>query len=276
MNLNEYQSNFPLSFAKIHGLGNNFIIIAVQKDLLSFFTTEKIIDICSNHIGVGADGLILIHPDNSVTMYNPDGSFMGMCGNGIRCVTGFISRILNSKAQQHKFNVEGREIVCKIVEINSPYSSIVEVEMGAPEILNDIHLSVFNFDCTPVLIPNPHAIIFVNERLEKEFFLNIGSKIENDSNFPNRTNVEFVKVESSSKIQVDVWERGAGATLACGTGACASVCASYLKGYIGKHCTVSLPGGELKIELVIDDNNQIKQVLMTGPEEQIFTGVIRL
>lgn len=238
-----------MKFQKWHGLGNDFILI---KDSLKKpnFLAKKL---CHRHFGIGADGLVLIlsseKADCRMRIFNPDGSEAEMCGNAIRCVAQYIGK--------EKLKVETLAGITQVEIIGSK----VRVNMGKAK-----HLGNFG-RITAISMGNPHAVLFV-----ENFDFNWqkrGQEIENSRRlFPQKTNVEFVKVVDKNNLEVKVWERGAGATLACGTGACASTYASFLKKKTNNKVNVHLPGGKLKIE--INDNND--NIYMTGPATKVFEG----
>ena len=239
-----------MRFQKWHGLGNDFILIEGSLKNPNFLAKK----LCDRHFGIGADGLVLILPstkaDYRMRIFNPDSSEAEMCGNAIRCVAKYI----NKKSIRV-------ETLAGIIEPELLSNGQVKVNMGKPN-----HIGDFN-QITAISIGNPHAVLFV-----KNFdfdWQKKGREIENNIKlFPKKTNVEFVRVIDKNNLEVKVWERGAGATLACGTGACAAAFASFLKKKTNNKVNVYLPGGKLKIE--IKDN-----IYMTGPAIKGFEGEIR-
>jgi diaminopimelate epimerase len=278
-----------VKFTKMNGLGNDFIILdykEYKKIGLLPDTLAKIL--CNRNFSIGADGLIIINPetdkaDISWIFYNSDGSAAQMCGNGMRCFARYISdkKIINKK----EFSVETKAgiIIPEIISANE-----VRVNMGKPILepakipckcktnLN-IPYTVDNkeFLLNAVSMGNPHCIIFV-EKDSKNLALKYGAKIECDSIFPEKTNVEFVEIKSRNEIVINVWERGCGITSACGTGACATTVAGILNGYLNNCVKAYLPGGELKIEWqgTPDDTNHC--VYMTGRADYSFSGEVYL
>ena len=235
-------------FEKWNGLGNDFVII--KKSLPNL--KKLAIKLCNRHFGIGADGLVLILPskisDAKMRIFNPDGSEAEMCGNAIRCVAKFLNK------QSLKIETLAGIIKPEIIK------NKIRVNMGKAKFLN-------NFGkITSISIGNPHAVLFV-----KNFDFNWqaqGKKIENNLKlFPKKTNVEFVKIINKNNIEIKIWERGAGATLACGTGACASAYASFIKNKTSQNIKVHLPGGKLLINLKKDNT-----VFMTGDARKVFKG----
>lgn len=272
-----------MQFTKLHGCGNSFIVSQISSAAEAQHWRERAAKLCRPHFGVGADGILLpVVPTQGledrpikVVMINPDGSLMGMCGNGIRCVMRylFIKDILSANfSSMLRFDVEGRMISTS----SSDAGRSVRVGMGAASIeqANGELLSIKlesgeEFSGLPISMGNPHFVIFSDRFLTAQELSRIGSAIEHHPTFPGRTNVEFVRIESDGALTVQVWERGAGATLACGTGACASMVAAALTSRCGKLATVHMPGGDLTVEW----GGEGEEVYLTGPTEVIFSGV---
>jgi diaminopimelate epimerase len=275
-----------LAFTKYQGIGNDFVIVDNRpKDGTTALDGLPLKDLarklCDRNFGIGADGLIIAHPSNRAAVrmqiLNSDGSEPEMCGNGIRCLARFLWE--NTPADQRKdvMSIEtlaGIKVVALIVEENELKQ--VEVDMGEP-VFEDTDEEVLGADAKNtycfrrVSMGNPHAVIFLNN-FDNLDLAKDGAKIETDPKFPKSTNVEFVTVQNRKEITVKVWERGAGITLACGTGACATVVASVLKDLTDRTVTVHLPGGDLEIEWDSKDN----RVCMRGPAEKVFTGNIEV
>jgi diaminopimelate epimerase len=258
-----------INFTKMHGLGNDFVLIEGRKEALDQLEIKKLaVDICDRHFGVGADGLLIVWPSQKahyrMQIFNPDGSEPEMCGNGIRCFAKYVYE--TDQLKEEVISVETLAGVILPAVILGPEKQVlgVEVDMGIPKDEGEIALQGYKF--RKISIGNPHAIALVDE-LSKINLSDVGPKIENDKHFPNRTNVEFVKVLSEKELEVIVWERGAGETLACGTGACASMAAASILGRIGRRALVHLPGGNLEIEWSED-----KHLLLRGPAEKVFEG----
>lgn len=269
-----------LQFVKMQGTGNDFVIIdqrAAAGDSLPLQEIPEIAKkLCDRHFGVGADGLILVLPsdraDYRMRIFNPDGSEAEMCGNGIRCFTRYVWE--NAEEKKDVISVDtlaGIMVPAPIVEEGSFVG--VEVDMGEPSVeavKEPLKIENLDYSINKISMGNPHCVIFV-EDLQSVRIKEIGPIIENLPQFPNRTNVEFVQVLNDKEIDLKVWERGAGETLACGTGACASVVAASLNGLTGKKVVVHLPGGNIGIEWAQDNH-----ILMRGPAEKVFEGMIRL
>lgn len=278
------QNNNTIPFIKAHGIGNDFVIIDLLNNQLEYNWYELAKKMCDRNFGIGADGLILVLPsaaaDYRMRIINSDGTEPEMCGNGIRC---FARYLLDNDLARTSMTIETLAGVMKIdVIFEQALGTGFRVDMGRP-ILNAKDIPVNGFEdnvvseqidvdgemhtITCVSMGNPHCIIYTDDvdsiPLEK-----IGPKIENHPTFPKKINVEFVQIMNNGEIKIRVWERGAGITLACGTGACASVAASILDKKIDRIPTIAhLPGGDLSIEW-----NENGHIYMTGPAEIVFTG----
>ena len=272
-----------LEFTKMQGLGNDYIYIDATKiriknpSMLAKYMSDR-------HFGVGADGLILILPsskaDFSMRMFNADGSEAEMCGNGIRCVAKFVyDKCLTDK----KIITVDTKAGIKTLTLNvvGKYVDTVKVDMGIPKyesecipvisntkIAKNLKIEILDkiFDVTCVSMGNPHTVIFVDD-VDSFDVKKYGELIEKNEMFPQRTNVEFVEIKDNFNIKMRVWERGTGETLACGTGACASVVACVLNGLTSCNVKVQLLGGNL--DILYNDNNH---VYMTGPAKTVFEG----
>ena len=279
-----------LKFTKMEGLGNDYVYInTFEHDVLN--PSELSQKISDRHFGIGSDGLILIgksdKADFKMEIYNSDGSVAEMCGNGIRCVAKYVyDKRLTSKTEVTIETLAGVKKVNLILENDNV--SLVKVDMGEPILKADkipvnnytveksfdgelfVKTKINDYNFTAVSMGNPHAVCFV-DNLDFDISKD-GFTVENSVNFPNKVNVEFIKIISKNEIQMRVWERGASETLACGTGACASVVASYLNGYTDRKVLVNLLGGKLEIEW----NNENNHVYMTGPAREVFEGEIDL
>ncbi len=275
-----------MKFFKYQGLGNDFIIIEDLSEQIRINSSE-IKKICHRHFGIGADGLIIARPSEKADFYmsyfNADGTQAEMCGNGIRCLAKFLDE--TGKVNKDELSIEtlaGIKIL-KLFRQNSEIKEI-EVNMGSPRFrpeeipievegneVFDFLLSVNkkNFLISAVSMGNPHCVIEV-KKLDNSFISTTGPKIENHRIFPQRTNVEFMKIVSSEEIEVKVWERGVGETLACGTGACAAAVIAIKKGEAKSPVKVKLTGGTLTITW----SNQ-EDVLLRGPAEKVFHGEIK-
>lgn len=280
-----------LAFSKLHGLGNDFIVIdAIHQQLPNQDVSTIAQALCDRHFGIGADGLILIetstHSDLKMRIINSDGSEPQMCGNGIRCLARFAYE--NNLIDKEVFSVETLAgVIVPAVILTNGVVTAIEVDMGPPFLKNaEIPIlgtptnSTLNtpitvdgqlFNITTVSMGNPHAVVFI-DRPEDIDIETIGPKFEHHSLFPERTNTEFVRIESRTEATMRVWERGAGETLACGTGACAVLVAGVCNGYLDRKATIRLPGGSLSIEWL----TTTQHVMMTGPATLVFEGKIEI
>lgn len=271
-----------LKFTKMQGLGNDYVYMdAINQEIEN--EKELAIKVSDRHFGIGSDGLILICKseiaDFKMRILNSDGSEAEMCGNGIRCVGKFVyDNGLTTKTDLKIETLAGiKELVLNVVDGKV---DTVRVNMGEPilkpelipvkSINNKVELNVLDrkFDFTCVSMGNPHAITIVDDT--KNFDVEkYGKIVEVDNHFPNRTNVEFINVIDKNNINMRVWERGAGETLACGTGSCASTVACILNGLVDRKVNVHLLGGDLLVEWNEEDNN----VYMTGEAKTVFEGI---
>lgn len=277
-----------MDFVKMHGLGNDFVIVEVSSwedaDALQPYARA----VCNRNFGVGADGLIVIGPDREMDVFmrifNSDGSEPEMCGNGIRCVARYVyEHDLVEKTSISVRTLAG-PIYPEVKVLNGQLVSVT-VDMGEPILsralipmlgIGDnvkVKASTVNgeFELTGVSMGNPHCVIFVTD-IDKIPVAVWGPELENHQLFPAKTNVEFVQVIRRDEMIMRVWERGAGITLACGTGACATLVAAVLNGYTDRATTIHLLGGDLFIEWKEQDNH----VYMTGPAIEVFSGRIEL
>ena len=275
-----------IEFTKYHGLGNDFILIDNRHAPEPLITPDRAIALCDRHFGIGADGVIFALPggegtDYGMRIFNSDGSEPEMCGNGIRCLARFLAVL------------EGGETPGRSYDIHTPAGTIspqieaggrVKVDMGLPQLLaREIPTTLVEGDrqviaaamevagqtwtVTCVSMGNPHCLTFVGDA-DAIALADLGPKFEHHPAFPQRTNTEFIEVVNNNHLKMRVWERGAGATLACGTGACATVVAGVLNGKCDRQTTVELPGGCLDIHW----DEESGRVYMSGPAEKVFTG----
>ena len=275
-----------MKFTKMHGLGNDYVYVNCFEEKIdnppavARFVSDR-------HFGIGSDGLIMINPsktaDFEMEMYNADGSRGEMCGNGIRCVAKYVYDYgLTDKSQISVETLGGIKYLDLTVEDGKV--SLVKVDMGKPELEADlipiisereqvidepIEVDGKEYHMTGVSMGNPHTVIYVDDvkglDLEK-----IGPKFENHERFPKRINTEFVHCIDRQTVEMRVWERGSGETLACGTGACAVAVSSILNNLTDTQVTVKLLGGDLQIEW----DREKDRVFMTGPATVVFDGVI--
>jgi len=274
-------------FWKMHGLGNDYVVINNIDGRMNGWNLGEIAKkICRRRFSVGADGLILVCKssiaDVKMRIFNADGSEAEMCGNGIRCLAKYCFE--NDIVRRAEMKIETLAGVKKVwLKFKHGLVESVTVDMGAPIldrsmipmkgegrcIGEKLEVDDEEFRITALSVGNPHCVIFV-EDVSKFPVEKFGPKIEKYPLFPNRTNVEFAEVIRDGEMKIRVWERGVGETLACGTGACASVVAANLTGRISGGCIVHLLGGDLKIEY---EGNRI---LMCGAAEKAFEGIISL
>lgn len=274
-------------FIKMHGLGNDFVVIEDLDDELSL-SAATVASICDRHTGVGADGLILIRRlDGDLYMHyqNADGSLAEMCGNGIRCFAKYV--VDAGLVSEDSFDV-GTLGGARRIEVSRDEGGVfaaATVDMGVP-VLDPASIPVVTDEeivqatkvetshgpvfITAVSMGNPHAVIFVDD-VDAAPVETLGPELESHSMFPNQTNVEFAQVLPDERIRLRVWERGVGETLACGTGACATVVAASLGCEIGTEAVVELPGGALGIRWAPN-----RTVYMTGPATEVFRGTLEL
>ncbi len=275
-----------MKFTKMEGLGNDYIYVNCFQEKVE--QPQKLaIQYSDRHFGIGSDGLILIMPsevaDFRMDMYNSDGSQAEMCGNGIRCVGKYVYDYgLTQKTQitvetlagikTLNLHVERGKVKLVTVDMGSPIlqSSLIPVVSEKPEVVNEpITVAGTVYQVTCVSMGNPHAVVFVDN--VKELPLEtIGPKFEHHAWFPRRINTEFVEVLNPHEVNMRVWERGAGETLACGTGACASAVACILNHMTENEITLHLVGGDLRVQWDRDKN----RIFMTGPATVVFDGEI--
>lgn len=278
-----------MRFVKMHGAGNDFIVVDGDKESLAEEHLPSIArHACDRNLGIGADGLILVLPSRianyKMRMLNPDGSEAEMCGNGIRV---FAKYIFDRKLHQDVVMTVETLGGIKTLKLNTAGGKVqsVRVDMGEPRLLRSeipmkgentkvvgesLKVAGKKYEITCVSMGNPHCVTFV-DRVDEFPVAKIGPDFENHPSFPQRTNVEFVEILNQQEIKMRVWERGAGETLACGTGACASAIAGMLNDKVSRKVTVHLRGGDLFIEWLGDN-----KVFMTGPAEEIFEGKVNI
>lgn len=277
-----------MKFTKMQGCGNDYVYVNCFKETVDN-PSEMAKKVSDRHFGIGSDGLILIKPsvtaDFMMDMYNADGSSSPMCGNGIRSVAKYVYDYGLTDKQQISIET-GAGIKFLDLEVTEGKVTQVTVDMGSPimkpeqipvlyegdeVIAKPINVAGVLYEITCVSMGNPHTVIFVEDTSAIELD-KIGPLFEHNSLFPKRTNTEFIHVYDRSTIDMRVWERGAGETLACGTGACASVYACIRNGFTEDQVTVRLLGGELHVRYDREKNT----IFMTGPAVTIFDGEINL
>lgn len=279
-----------MKFTKMHGCGNDYVYFDCTENEIADESAAAIA-LSDRHFGIGGDGIIIIKKgtkaDFEMVMYNADGSRGAMCGNGIRCVAKYVYD--NGLTNNTSMTIESMGAV-KYIDVTVENGKVVsaKVDMGKP-ILNAKDIPVVSnnervidepitvdgkeYKMTCVSMGNPHAVVFI-DKTPREFPLEqVGPLFENNAVFPDRTNTEFAFVQDRKNIEMRVWERGSGETLACGTGTCATVVAAILNGLVDNDVTVHLLGGDLNISWSGDENDS---VIMTGPATTVFSGEIDL
>lgn len=284
-----------LQFVKMHGLGNDFVVfedLACEIDL----TPEAIAWFCDRHFGVGGDGVILVRPattpdaDYHMAYYNSDGSIAEMCGNGVRCFAKYCVDHGLVAADRDELVVETLGGL-KPIKVTRAYDGtlyLATVDMGEPElappsipttlrapdggpvVAQPLTTGMGTFEITMVSMGNPHCIQWVDD-VDAADVEHIGPAIETHAAFPAKTNVEFAQLADDGVIKLRVWERGCKETLACGTGACATLVAASLTGRVDREATIELPGGDLEVRWAEDNH-----VYMTGPAAEVFAGQITI
>lgn len=274
-----------MKFTKMHGCGNDYVYVNCLEETIDN-PNELAVKVSDRHFGIGGDGLILIKDsdkaDFTMDMYNLDGSQGAMCGNGIRCVGKYVyDHKLTDKTELSIETKAGIKYLS--LHVIDGVVDTVTVDMGSPStkpsdlpvitekeaMINEpMTAGEETRNITCVSMGNPHGVIFVDDTKSIEIET-VGPKWECHERFPDRMNVEFIKVLSRTEIEMRVWERGSGETLACGTGACASVVACVLNGKTDEEVTVHLLGGDLNIRYDQENN----KVFMTGPAREVFEGI---
>jgi diaminopimelate epimerase len=273
-----------MRFSKYHGTGNDFVMIEDVADQRTL-SPALVAALCDRHLGVGADGVIRIAPSDRADFFmdyrNADGETAEMCGNGIRCLAKYVyERGLTTKTE---LDVNTRDGVKHLVlDVDGGEMRAVRVDMGPPE-LDRARIPMAGpagerfvdqpfsdagagYRATAVSMGNPHLVLLGDGDPGSLDLPRVGPPLEHHPDFPQGTNVEFIRVEDGA-VQARVWERGSGETMACGTGGCASVVAAHLLGLVGRQATVRFPGGDLQIEWADDDI-----VYLTGPATFVFDG----
>lgn len=267
-----------MKFTKMHGLGNDFIIIEEEQTGKYSDYTVLAQKLCDRHFGIGADGLLIVAKsqiaDIKMRIFNADGSEAEMCGNGIRCFAKYVYE--RGILKKDKFEVETLAgVIVPTLYIKNGIVDSVMVDMGKPvfdDAIEDLPIEAGDrhFNITYVNMGVPHVVVFMEE-INVEDILKYGPIIEHHKLFPHGTNVNFVKIGNRDDIYVRTWERGVGLTLACGTGTCASAVAACKSGRAPEKLTAHLAAGDLRIEWVQNGN-----VYMYGPAEIVFDGSIEL
>ncbi|MEA1969408.1 MAG: diaminopimelate epimerase [Thermodesulfobacteriota bacterium] len=279
-----------IEFVKMHGLGNDFVILDDRTGeihaISTYFDLAK--HLCSRHFGVGADGIILVLDskthDIRFRIFNSDGSEASMCGNGMRCFAKYLLEKGIVKKNVIRVETPAGTVIPEIVKNDSKGAGLVRVDMGEPilapdkipfistgsQALNEIVLvNGKEISITAVSMGNPNAVVIVDDVNEIDL-AKLGKEIETHERFPEKANVEFIEVLSENELKMRVWERGAGETLACGTGACAALVAAHMIGKTSNKALIHLEGGDLEIEW----NKTSNHIFKTGPAEFVFTGTV--
>ncbi len=273
-----------LNFTKMHGIGNDYIYFdCTTRELPD--PAELAITLSDRHFGIGGDGIVLILPsllcDFKMRMFNNDGSEAEMCGNAIRCVgkyvfekgmhnREYVSIETKAGAKYLELFTEDGIVQSVRVDMGKPILTPAEIPVSEPSNEFVLKTAKYEFDVFAVSMGNPHAVIYVDNTNFLEFF-ELGKEIESHPTFPAKTNVEFVRLMDRENIEMRVYERGTGETLACGTGACASFVAAYSDGHIDNGAYVHLKGGMLYIEMSPEGH-----VFMTGTATIAFEGTVEI
>ncbi len=278
-----------MKFTKMHGCGNDYVYVNCFKETIEN-PNEAAKFVSDRHFGIGSDGMICIHPsdkaDFRMAMYNSDGTEGAMCGNGVRCIAKYVydygltdktTITIETKGgiKELDLTVEDGKVTWVNVDMEAPVLDADKIPVIYDEENKVIDKPVLvddrEYRITCVSMGNPHGVVFVDsvDDLDIE---KLGPMFENHPMFPDRVNTEFIQVVDDHTIKMRVWERGAGETLACGTGACASAYASYLNKKTGKKVLVHLLGGDLQIEY----DEEKHTIFMKGPATKVFDGEIDL
>lgn len=275
-----------MKFTKMQGLGNDFILVNGLTEAMPEDLGQTARFLCDRHFGIGADGLVFILPSESadirMRIINSDGSEAEMCGNVIRCFARLVYDL--GIVKKHAIKVEtlagvmipelifeGDRVVSVRVDMGEPKleRNLIPMEGPSGKVIDEpIQVGENTYNVTCVSMGNPHCITFVPD-ISSIPITEVGPSLERHPSFPRKTNVEFIQILNRNEVNMRVWERGAGETLACGTGACATAVACVLNNLTDRNITVHLPGGDLVIEWA--ENNH---VYMTGPGEYVYTGEI--
>lgn len=277
-----------MKFTKMQGIGNDYVYVNCFTEKVEN-PSQVAVRVSDRHFGIGSDGLILIKPsdvaDFEMEMYNADGSQGAMCGNGIRCVAKYVydyhltdktSISVNTKSgiKYLDLTVENGKVKEVKVNMGAPVLKTSEIPMIYSKeqvIAQPLNINQNLYEVTAVSMGNPHVIVYMND-VKNLKIEEVGPYFEKSSVFPESVNTEFVRVIDRNTVEMRVWERGSGETLACGTGACAVAVACVLNGYTEEQVTVKLLGGDLKIFW----DREANLVYMTGPAEVVFDGEIQI
>ena len=266
-----------LPFIKMHGLGNDYVYIdCFQPETAALLAKADLAALArrvsDRHFGIGSDGLVLILPSNEadarMRIFNADGSEAQMCGNAVRCVGKYLYESgICSRPRLFVETLSGIRLL--VLQVLDGTVGSVTVNMGMPAIRSDVLMKGADpIGFTSVNMGNPHAVFFRETVMPDEELAVIGRRVGTHPHFPEGTNVEFARVRNNKELDVRVWERGSGVTLACGTGACAAAVSAIWHGWTERDVIVHLPGGDLEIRW--ETNTQ--SVYMTGPATEVFRG----
>jgi len=279
-----------LPFTKMHGLGNDFVVLDFTEQRVEL-STKQAAHIADRHFGVGCDQILIVEHsekadiDFKYRILNADGSEVGQCGNGSRCFV----RYVHEKGLSNKNPIKVETLTGEMTLTTHQGSNLVTVDMGAPRfepadipLMQDKRQGLYTLEHNGQLIEfsalsmgNPHAVLVV-EDVHTAPVVELGSALESHPMFPERANIGFMQIISRSEISLRVFERGSGETIACGSGTCAAVVAGIQRDLLDHKVTAHLTGGDLNIEWAGEDNGNSAPVMMTGPAETAFEGVLEL
>ena len=257
-------------YVRSHGLANDYIVMD-PKDLPFKLTPDAVRLICDRNRGVGSDGILVVSPgqgaDFGVRILNPDGSEAEKSGNGVRIFAKFLREHGYTTKDRFTLHTLGGRVTC-VLEHEAGRVAQITVDMGKArfDVFDTIEVDGKRIEVTSVSVGNPHCVVIVRD-LSKVDVRGLGPKIENHKAFPNRTNVQFAQIVSRNEVKIEIWERGAGYTLASGSSSCAVAAACHRKGLVDRDMTITMPGGQLRIS--IDEQGEIR---MRGPVEEICSG----
>ena len=277
-----------MRFTKMHGCGNDYIFVE-ESELIGYDLSEVARRISDRKLGVGSDGLIVLAhsevADIRMIMFNADGSRGKMCGNGIRCLCKYAferklvikSRLrveTDAGIKRVKLNCCGKEVLGAEVDMGEPIWDVKQIPVVASEenvVEQGYEVLGRAYNITCVSMGNPHAVIFVDD-IRDYMVYEVGKALEKNEMFPEGVNVEFARIVNSNHIEMRVWERGSGETMACGTGACAVVAAAYKTGRVAQACEVKMLGGSVDVTYDLEENT----IYLYGDANEVFQGVFNI
>jgi diaminopimelate epimerase len=259
-----------MKFIKMHAQGNDYIYFDfLQEPLPKLDFSDLARNICRQHFGVGADGVVLLLPDARhdvrMRMFNADGTESAVCGSALRSIAAILYRETGKK----KFTINTNKQPIMAVVTQTEPQIITQINLGFPKLASKEKLVIEGFSAFPVDVGNLHFPVFI-EKFNDDIPKKLGAKIEYNDYFPDGINVEFARVISSTEIEIEIWERGSGATLACGTGACATVFSGISQGFLQNRVKVKVPGGELQVSYQKDG------IFLAGKVDFVFQGELLL